>query len=326
MPISSGWGGPPIKAYITGICGFAGSWLAEELIGRGYRVRGAALPGESDANVAHLGRAVTIDRFDITDADACRRHIVKARPDYLFHLAAFSSVGQSFARGDLTFRVNVFGTYHILEAVRERQWLKKMVLVSSSDVYGLVKPKDLPLKPNHPVNPVSPYAQTKVAAEYMAQTYADQYGVPIVTVRSFNHSGPRQNPDFVIPAFCRKIVEAERSKRKKTIATGNLSARRDISDVRDIVRGYRLLAEKGTVGKVYHLCRGRSYRIGELLNRLIEISDIHIKVRRDPALYRKTDIPVLQGSFYSTRKEIGWKPNIDIVTTLSDTLRYWRER
>jgi GDP-4-dehydro-6-deoxy-D-mannose reductase len=276
--------------------------------------------------VAHLGRKVTIDRFDITDADACRRFVIKARPDYLFHLAAFSSVGRSFSKGDLTFRVNVFGTYHILEAVRGRKWLKKLVLVSSSDVYGPVGAKDLPLKPNHILNPVSPYAQSKAAAEYLAQTYADQYGVPVVTVRSFNHSGPRQNPDFVIPAFCRKIVAVERSSRKKTIATGNLSARRDISDVRDIARGYRLLAEKGTVGKVYHLCSGRAYRIGDLLNQLIKISDIHIKVRRDPELYRKTDIPVLQGHFQSTRKDVGWKPNIDIVTTLSDTLRYWRER
>lgn len=296
------------------------------MIGRGYRVRGAALPGESDANVAHLGRKVAIDRFDITDPVACRRFIVKARPEYLFHLAAFSSVGRSFAKGDLTFRVNVFGTYHILEAVRERKWLKKMVLVSSSDVYGPVGKKDLPLKPDHPVNPVSPYAQSKVAAEYMARIYVDQYGVPVVTARSFNHSGPRQNPDFVIPAFCRKIVEAERSGGKKTITTGNLSARRDISDVRDIVRGYRLLAEKGAAGQIYHLCSGRAHRIGDLLNRLIGLSDIHIKTKRDPALYRKTDIPALQGSFHATRKEIGWKPGIDIVTTLSDTLSYWRER
>ncbi len=276
--------------------------------------------------MAHLGRKVTIDRFDITDAEACRHFVVKARPDFLFHLAAFSSVGRSFSKGDLTFRVNVFGTYNILEAVRGRKWLKKMVLVSSSDVYGPVGTKDLPLRPNHVLNPVSPYAQSKAAAEYLAQTYADQYDVPVVTVRSFNHSGPRQNPDFVIPAFCRKIVDVEGSVGKKTVATGNLSARRDISDVRDIVRGYRLLAEKGTAGKVYHLCCGRAYRIGDLLNRLIGLSDIRIKVTRDPALYRKTDIPSLQGSFYSTRKDVGWKPNIDIVTTLSDTLRYWRER
>ncbi len=325
MPIWRGWRDPAIKAYITGICGFAGSWLAEELLACGYRVRGAALPGESDANLAHLGRKVAVDRFDITDPEACRRFVVKARPDYLFHLAAFSSVGRSFAQGGLTFRVNVFGTYHILEAVRGRKWLKKMVLVSSSDVYGPVGKKDLPLKPNHPLNPVSPYAQAKVAAEYLARTYADQYDVPVVTARSFNHSGPRQNPDFVIPAFCRKIVEAERFG-KKTIATGNLSARRDISDVRDIVRGYRMLAEKGAAGKVYHLCRGRAYRIGDLLKRLIGLSDIHIEVTRDPALYRKTDIPALQGSFHATRKEIGWKPTIDIGKTLSDTLRYWRER
>lgn len=326
MPTWRGWRAPEIKAYITGICGFAGSWLAEELIARGYHVRGAALPGESDANVAHLARKVTIDRFDITDADACRRFVVKARPDYLFHLAAFASVGQSFSKGDITFRVNVFGTYNILEALRGRKWLRKMLVVSSSGVYGPVKAKDFPLKPNHPLNPVSPYAQSKAAAEYISRIYAEQCAVPVVVVRPFNHTGPRQSPAFAIPAFCRKIAAAERSGGKKSVTTGNLSAQRDLSDVRDIVRGYRLLAEKGTVGDTYHLCSGKLYRIGDLLDRLVGMSDTHIKISTDRALYQKKDIAAQQGSFHSTRKKIGWKPKIDIVTTLSDTLNYWRER
>jgi len=282
------------------------------------------MPGESDANIAHLGKKIVVDRFDITDGDACRQVLTRARPDYLFHLAALSSVGLSFSMGDHTFRVNVFGTHNILEAVRRRR-LRKILIVSSSDVYGRVGKNDLPLKPTHHLNPVSPYAQSKAAAEYLALIYGEQYRLPVTIVRAFNHSGPRQNPDFVIPAFCKKIIEAERSLRKPTIGVGNLSARRDISDVRDIVRGYRLLAETGTVGKTYHLCSGKAYRIGDLLKRLIRRSDKLIKVSRDPRLFRRTDIPILRGSYHTARSDTGWRPEISITTTLEDTLQYWRE-
>ncbi len=235
-------------------------------------------------------------------------------------------MGQSFSIGETTFRVNVFGTYNVLQAVLSRRRLKKVVFVSSSDVYGPVRDDDLPLKPDHPFNPVSPYAHSKAAAEYLTRIYVEQYGLPLVTARSFNHSGPRQSSHFVIPAFCRKIAEAEQSRKKRTITVGNLSARRDISDVRDIVRGYRLLAEKGTVGKTYHLCSGKAHGIGDLLNRLLDLTDTPIKVSRNPKLFRKTDIPVLLGSYRAACRDTGWKPEIDIAETLADTLQYWREQ
>ena len=315
-----------IKAYITGVCGFAGSWLAEELLAHGYAVAGAALPEESDDNLAGVGKSVRVDRFDIADADACREALSRAKPDVLFHLAALSSVGQSFSQGESTFRVNVIGSYNVFQAARDSRRLKKLVFISSADVYGPVRPAELPLKPDRLLNPVSPYAQSKAAAEYLARLYFDQYDLPLVIARSFNHSGPRQNPNFVIPALCIKIVEAELSDGRKAVTVGNLSARRDISDVRDIVRGYRLLAEKGTCGKTYHLCTGKAYRIGDLLNKLIALSDTPIKVARDKALFRKTDIPILRGSFPATRRDVGWKPDIAIAATLKDTLAYWREK
>lgn len=310
------------KAYITGICGFAGSYLAEELLARGYTVRGAALPAESTINVDHLTRKIRIDRFDITDAAACKKYLTAARPEFIFHLAAIASVGQSFGLGDLTFRVNVTGTHNLFETIRDRKWLKKLVFVSSSDVYGPVKPGDLPLSPDQLFNPVSPYAQSKAAAEYLARIYIEQYGLPIVVARPFNHTGPRQNPNFVIPAFSRKIIESLRGGRK-AVAVGNITVRRDLSDVRDIVRGYRLLAEKGKIGGAYHLCSGKAYLIGDLLSKLLSFTDIPIKIKRDKKLYRKVDLPVLRGSYYRTRKEIGWKPEIGIATTLKDTFDFW---
>jgi len=326
MPTWRGWRDRKIKAYITGICGFAGSWLAEELLACGYEVRGTDRPNEDDRNLAPIRRRIKIDRFDITDAEACRKFLAKARPHYLFHLAAAASVRQSFDAPEKTFRINTIGTHHLFEAVRGQKQLKRLLFVSSSDIYGPVRPKDLPLTPRKQPSPVSPYAQSKAAAEYLAHIYIENYDLPIVIVRPFNHSGPRQSPDFVIPAFARKIAIAERAKGKKTVTVGNLTVRRDMSDVRDIVRGYRLLAEKGKIGHTYHLSSGKAYRIGDLLNRLISFATVPIIVKPDPKLYCKRDIPVLRGSFSATTKDTGWKPAIRIETTLADTLDYWRRR
>ena len=315
-----------IKAYITGICGFAGSWLAEELLANGCRVRGAALPGESDDNLKAIRSKVEIDRFDITDSEACRTYLGKARPEFLFHLAAMASVGQSFDMAEMTFRVNVLGTFNIFQAFRGKKWLKKLIYVSSPNIYGPVKPKEMPLKTDRIFNPISPYAASKAAAEYLARIYVEQYDLPVVIVRPFTHTGPRQSSNFVIPSFCQKIVAAEKSSGKRPVIVGNLSIKRDISDVRDIVRGYRLLAEKADPGGVYHLCSGKAYAIGDLLNKLISLSEKSIIVKTDKRLYRKSDIPVLRGSYRATRKEIGWKPEIGIDTTLRDTFAFWRHK
>ena len=213
----------------------------------------------------------------------------------------------------------------MLDAVVGHSWLKMFLLASSSDVYGFLRPRDLPVKPDRLPNPVSPYARSKVAAEYLVRTYCEQYQVPAVIVRAFNHTGPRQSADFVIPAFCKKIVRAERSRGRKTVSVGNLEARRDISDVRDIVRGYRLLAEKGRPGRIYHLCSGRARRIGDLLERLLIESRMPIKVVKDKRIFRPTDLPILQGSNFSSRRDTGWRPEIPIEETLADCLSFWRE-
>ncbi len=315
-----------IKAYITGICGFAGSWLAEELLANGYRVRGAALPTEPDDNLKAVRSKVKIDRFDITDPEACRTYFEKAQPEFLFHLAAIASVGQSFNMAEMTFRVNVMGTFNIFEAVRGKKWLKKLIYVSSPNIYGPVKPEEMPLKPDRLFNPISPYAASKAATEYLARIYIEQYNLPVVIVRPFIHTGPRQNSNFVIPSFCQKIVAAEKSGSKRPVMVGNLSIKRDISDVRDIVRGYRLLAEKANPGGIYHLCSGKARAIGDLLNKLISLSEKSIVVKTDKKLYRKSDIPVLRGSYRATHREIGWRPEIKIDATLRDTLAFWRRK
>ncbi len=315
-----------IKAYITGICGFAGSWLAEELIAHGYTVKGAALPKESDRNIRHIRSKIKIDRFDITNPKTSEKYIKLAKPDYLFHLAAFASVIKSWGRIDEVFRVNINGTQNILNAARNMKSIKKIIIVSSSDVYGIVKPKDMPLKPGRLLNPVSPYSQTKVAVEYLAQSYIEYYDLPAIIVRSFNHSGPRQSTDFVIPSLCQKISKAENQNGKSPVTIGNMEARRDFSDVRDIVRGYRMIAERGKIGRIYQLCSGRDKKVSEILGILISFAKAPIKVKRDKKLMRKSDIPILRGSYYNTKKDVGWKPSIPIEKTLYDTLEYWRKK
>ncbi len=313
-----------VKAYITGICGFAGSHLARELTDCGYRIRGAALPGESDRFISDISPKIAVDRFNILNPEDCRKALVKYHPDFVFHLAAIASVGLSFSIATETFNINVNGTKNILDAAKNKKWLKRLVFVSSSDIYGSVNPKNLPIKPNTPLNPISPYAQSKVAAEYLVQMYREEFNVPVSVARPFNHTGPGQNPNFVIPSFCRKIVAAEKSNGRKSVGVGNLNARRDISDVRDIVRGYRLIAEKGDDGEIYHLCSGKAFKVGDLLKKLTSFSDIMIRTQKDKNLFRKIDIPVLRGSYYTTRKQLGWKPDISIDQTLRDSLEYWR--
>lgn len=314
------------KAYITGICGFAGSWLAAELTARGYNVRGAGIPGESDRLLRPIKSNIRVDRFDITDESACRRVFTRYKPDYVFHLAAIASVGQSFNMAVRTFDINVNGTRNMLAAVKNNSRLRRFVFISSSDVYGPVKSNDLPLNPKQLPNPVSPYAKSKVAAEYLVGLYADQFDLPVSIVRPFNHTGPGQNENFVIPSFCRKVIAAGQPGAKRVIGVGNLNVYRDISDVRDIVRGYRLIAEQGTPGEIYHLCSGKALRIGDILKKLIKSSDIPISIQKDSTLFRKTDIPVLRGSYHKTRADIGWKPEITIDHTLKDCLAYWRSQ
>jgi len=258
-------------AFVTGIAGFAGSFLAEELLTAGYRVHGAVMPGESLENLAAIESEVTLDRLDITNPKTCQTLIRRVKPHNIFHLAAFASVGRSFEDERRVFRVNVEGTLNMLRAARELTKLNRFMFVSSPDCYGLFRPKAKTLTEKDPLSPVSPYGISKTAAEQLCRLYFGKYGLPVVIARAFNHSGPRQSPDFVVPAFARQIALIEANRQRPSIAVGNLTARRDISDVRDIVRGYRLLVEKGQPGTICQLCSGRAVTMRSVLNKLLSL-------------------------------------------------------
>jgi GDP-4-dehydro-6-deoxy-D-mannose reductase len=311
--------------FITGLPGFAGSYLAEELLAAGFEIAGNRYKGEPIDNISAIRSNVKLISLDILDADRCRRIIERIKPHYIFHLAAFASVGKSFSLEQTTFRVNVEGTINVLEAARRLGGLKRLVIVSSSDCYGRFTPKSKTLTENQPLNPVSPYGISKAAAEQISLYYHRQYGLPIIIARAFNHSGPRQLDRYVIPSFCKQIAQIEAGIQKPLIEVGNLRARRDLSDVRDIVRGYRLLTEKGKVGEVYQLCSGRAVAIQTVLDMLLRMSTREIAVKTDKSRLRKADIPVLRGSYAKAARQVGYDVRYSLRNTLSDTLDYWRK-
>ena len=317
-------GGP--VAFITGIAGFAGSHLAEELLANGWIVTGSVLKNEPLDNLQAIHKQVKLSSLDILDPRRCREVVARVKPDYIFHLAAMASVGQSFGKERFTFDVNLNGTVNMLEAASLHRGLMKFVFVSSADAFGVFSPKNKTLTEKQPLNPISPYGIAKAAAEQTALYYHRQYGLPVVVARPFNHAGPRQADSFVVPAFARQVALIMAGKQKPEMKVGDLTARRDIADVRDIVRGYRLIAERGKLGEVYHLCSGTAVPIQRILKILVDMADRPIKIMTDPDRLRKNDIPVLRGSFDKARKQLGYDTRYSLKETLAETLAFWQAK
>jgi GDP-4-dehydro-6-deoxy-D-mannose reductase len=316
-------------ALITGIAGFAGSFLAEELVAAGFTVCGTRLRGESTENLARIRRRLGIRVLDVRSREACARVLSDIRPEIIFHLAAFSDVGASFADPGLVMQVNFGGTLHLLEAVRQSKKtagsLRAFINVASSDMYGRVSPAQLPLAEGQPLQPVSPYAISKAAADFLCATYHHAYGLPIIRVRAFNHAGPRQRPGFVIPDLAGRIARLELRAGRRILKTGNLAARRDFTDVRDVARAYRLIAQQGKAGEIYHIGSGKTVSIQKVARLLCGLARRPVSVVQDAGLTRPVEVPVLQADITKLKK-LGWQPTISLTQTLSDTLDYYRSR
>ena len=252
-----------MKALVTGGAGFAGSHLTEYLLGQGTEVTVLAAEQESLSNIHECLDRIRIVRADLRDAESLQKIVGACAPDRVFHLAALSSPSESIPNPKLTYEVNLLGTLNLLLACREISERCRFLFVSSSEVYGLVDASEVPVHEETPLRPANPYAGSKAAAELVALQFFTCYGMPIVRVRPFNHTGPRQSPGFVCSDFARQVAEIERGLRPPRISVGNLDVQRDFSDVRDIVRGYHLLLEKGTAGEVYQLGSGRPVAIGK---------------------------------------------------------------
>ena len=315
-----------MKVLITGISGFAGSHLAEFLLNKGYKVYGTFYDKSTFSNLNGFIDKITLFECDIRNYDILKKIIRKVRPDEIYHLAAISFVPTSLKNPKLTFDTNLYGTLNLYQVVIEQKINPKILFVGSADEYGLVKESDLPIKETRPLHPMNPYAISKMSSDFLSYFYFKNYHFDIIRVRSFNHIGPRQAPDFVCPSFAKQIVEIEKGiKREPIIMVGNLEAKRDFTDVRDMVRAYWLAVQKGEMGEVYNICSERTVQIKELLNKFLKLSSKKIEVMEDPKRMRPSDNPVLQGDFSKFRERCGWKPEIPLDKTFKDILEYWRE-
>jgi len=316
-----------LRVLVTGITGFVGSHFAEFALAEGAEVFGSYRWRSKTENIDHLRDRVTLIECDLRDLSSVNELVASSRPDFIIHLAAQSYVHASWHSPAETFNTNTISQVNLLEAVRAQgKAAPRFLAIGSSEEYGLVHEDELPIKESNPLRPLSPYAVSKVTQDLMAYQYFKSYALPIVRARAFNHEGPRRGDVFVTSNFARQIAEIEAGGREPTILVGNLKAVRDYTDVRDIVRGYWLLLERGDPGQVYNLCSGRGWAIQEILDFLLgESINTSIRVREDPARLRPSDVPVLIGDC-SRLTALGWKPRIPFEQTLRDLLGYWRER
>lgn len=292
---------------MTGGKGFVGQWLAAHLEAEGDEV------------------VVTGEEVDVTDAAAVRRSFDEIRPEAIYHLAGWAAVGSSWDDPAAVFSVNANGALHVLDAARRLEARPRVLIVSSAEVYGKVRPDQLPLREEMPVSPVSPYAASKVAAEVVARQAFLGFGLDVFVVRPFNHIGPGQSPGFVVSDLARRIVDAERTG-ATVLEMGNPTPRRDLTDVRDVVRAYRLLLERGEPGETYNVCSGEDVVIGDLAQRLIALSGAPLELSTGSVGLRPVDVPVLRGDAGRLRAATGWSPDIPLDDTLRDVLAYWREQ
>lgn len=313
------------KVLVTGITGFAGSFLAEELLQKNeFEVYGTYLNESSLENVAAIKDKLNLNKLDLLDYDSVVEKIAEISPDYIFHLAGIASAKDSFENPSKVFVNNVNSQINLLEAVRINKLTdSKILIISSGEVYGLVDEENLPINEDAPLRPTNTYAVSKLSQDFLGLQYFLTYGLKIIRVRPFNHIGPRQAPNFVVSSFAKKIAEVEKSN-SNTIKVGNLESKRDFTDVRDMVKAYIMAIEKGEEGEVYNIGSGKSYSISEILEKLIKLSGKEIKLESDENLFRPLDNPETVADTAKFIKLTGWKTEINIDTTLQNTLDYWR--
>jgi len=306
---------------ITGAAGFAGSHLLDLLIGPGVRVIGARRPGIG-ADVQALYPMIEWLEVELLDRDAVRGMMAGCRPDVVYHLAGAPHVGQSWAHATDTLAINVLATHHVLDGVRAAGLKTRIVVPSSAYVY---RPADHALTEDDPLEPANPYAISKIAMELDARRAAQDDGVAVIIARAFNHMGPRQDPSFFASAVARQIAQIEAGRHEPVIRVGNVDTRRDFTDVRDTVRAYAALAERGVPGRIYNVCSGRARLVRELLDGLVHLSHVPVSIEPDPERFRPNDTPLLLGDPSRIERETGWRPQVPFERTLQDLLDYWRQ-
>jgi GDP-4-dehydro-6-deoxy-D-mannose reductase len=304
--------GPPL---VTGGAGFAGSHLVERLLTRHTSIVAWANP--SGGRGSSADPRIQWMAVDVTEPSAVERAVRASNPSVIYHCAGLPHVAESWSRSEPALRVNAFGTYALLEGVRRAGLRCPVLIVGSALVY---RPSPDPLTEEDPVGPSDPYGVSKLAQE-MAGAHTS---TPVFIARPFNHAGPRQPSAFVTSTFARQIAEIEAGAAEPVLKVGNLDARRDITDVRDTVRGYEAIIASGRAGVPYNVCSGRAYRIADLLEQLLDMSQVAVRVQQDEARMRPSDNPIVCGDPSRITSDTGWRAEIPIERTLADLLDWWR--
>ena len=339
-----------MRVLVTGITGFAGSHMAEYLTAEhpdveiyGIYRRRSRLEHLEDTNlkinmvepgvasidtIQHAFKAGHINLIDcdLLDAFSVHKLIGAVRPDRIFHLAAQSHVPTSWNSPSATLQDNILGQLNIFESIRMVGIDPLIQIAGSSEEYGMVYADEVPMKESNPLRPLSPYAVSKVTQEMLAYQYYQSYHIRSIVSRGFNHSGPRRGENFVDSSFAKQIAEIEKGKREPVIHVGDLSSKRDFTDVRDMVRAYWLLLEKCKPGDVYNIGAGDTRTMEEMLHLLLSMTEVKVEVRVDPTRLRPSDVKILWADATKFKEATGWEPTIPYEQTLRDTLDYWRKR
>ncbi len=317
-----------VRVLITGIAGFVGSTLANHLLNdRRRQSQSLAIHGiihRADWRIRLLRDRLRLHKGDMRNPAWVDQIVETVRPDLVFHLAAWSDVRRSWQQPWAAYELNIGCQLNLLEGLRRHAPAARVIVVASSEVYGLIQPADLPIDEDTPLRPNSPYGISKVAQDLMAQQYWFNFGLPTVRVRSFNHIGPGQSDDFVASAFARQIAEIEAGLQEPIVRVGNLEAERDYTDVRDVIRAYWLAVQHGLPGAVYNVGSGTAYPARQLLDILLELSDVDIAVMQDPNRLRPSDVSRSVCDPRRLTKATGWQPTIDLHQSLADILQFWR--
>ena len=317
-----------MRALITGITGFAGSHLAEYLLENhpDVHVAGTRRWRSPMDNIQGIEDKVGLVECDLRDANSVLHTLDQVKPDFIFHLAAQSFVPTSWTAPTETLDTNIQGQTNIFEAVRRLGLDPVIQIACSSEEYGLVKPEETPIKETNPLRPLSPYAVSKVSQDYLGYQYYQSYGIKAIRTRGFNHTGPRRGDVFVTSNFAKQLARIKAGLAEPVMYVGNLTAIRDFTDVRDMVRAYWLAVNHAKPGEVYNIASGREITIQELLDRLIALSGVEVEVKEDPARMRPSDVEILIGDASKFKADTGWDIEIPFDKTLKDTFDYWVDR
>ena len=309
-----------MRILVTGATGFVGQHLVGLLAAQGNSVFGTYF-GSLQLSGPYPAELLACD---MRDGDQVKQAVCQARPQHVYHLAGLSSVTRSFAEARQVWDTNFWGAMNLLDALRETASKARVLLVGSSQCYGRVAARQLPITEDQALAPESPYAASKAAADLLGFQFFHSWGMQVIRARPFNHTGPGQTTDFLCSDLAKQVAEIELGSRPPVLAVGNTRVQRDFSDVRDVVRAYALLLESGAAGEAYNVCSGRGIPVGQIVRQLQSLCGTPFRVKVEAKRVRAGEVAKLYGSNRKLRRATGWKPEYALPQTLEETYNYWR--